>query len=627
MHDQLKSASSEESIFELAFNNSQVGIAVWGPDREFLRANAAYLKFFGRTEAELIGRARVGELGLSPDREAIDLIEKLIAGDIEKVELDRPYRQPDGVERWYHAILIPVRDQHGKLQRMVSNLTEITALKQTELALADREEQYRLLAENQSDYVQLLSVDGVVLYSSPSLERLIGKQRPLGWKIGEPGSLLHPDDVEPVRAALKQMMLTGKPMTGAHRWLMPDGEVRWIEGAASVVPDDQGKPSKILTCMRDITDRKRAEEALAAREEQYRLLAENHTDYIQLFAPDGRILYDSPSLVRIIGNRHLGERKLGLGDTLLHPEDRDRVKAAFFEMVESGKSMELSYRWILPSGEVRWAETRTQCILGPDGQTSQVLSVARDITDRKRIEEQIREMQKLDAIGQLTGGLAHDFNNLLGIVVGNLDLISELLPQGSPALTRAVDSARNAALRGAEVTRSLLAVARRQTLEVKSHDINLLLSDLLPLLKSSVGSAVTIRTELHDGALMAQLDETGLSNAVLNLAINARDAMADLTQERILTIRSWSEQVDQDSISALRPGRYAVVEIADNGSGMSENVRAQAFEPFFTTKDRKKGTGLGLAMVYGYAKQLGGTALLQSESGLGTSVRLYLPMA
>jgi nitrogen-specific signal transduction histidine kinase len=258
--------------------------------------------------------------------------------------------------------------------------------------------------------------------------------------------------------------------------------------------------------------------------------------------------------------------------------------------------------------------------------------VTRDITERRkaeqeiaRVDEQLREAQKLEGIGQLTGGLAHDFNNLLGIVVGNLDLIGDHLPDNE-RLRRQHKTALDAALRGAEVTRSLLAVARRQPLEVKEYDIHELIREMLPLLRSSAGSAVTIDLDFSSGELRAMLDSGGFSQVVLNLVNNSRDAMESIKRDKKLTIRTSEIHVRSNEIPQLTPGKYAVLEVTDTGSGMSESIRQQAFEPFFTTKERGRGTGLGLSMVYGYATQLGGSASIASTSENGTTVRLFLPM-
>jgi signal transduction histidine kinase/CheY-like chemotaxis protein len=251
------------------------------------------------------------------------------------------------------------------------------------------------------------------------------------------------------------------------------------------------------------------------------------------------------------------------------------------------------------------------------------LKMAQDIAQH---QSHLLKSQKLEAVGQLTGGLAHDFNNLLGIVVGNLDEIHDFLPADNAVVLGQHTAALNAALRGAELARSLVAVGRRQPLDLQRHDLNAVLEEMMPLMRSSAGSAVTVRCEPTTDKLITRLDPAGLDNAALNLVINARDAMQDVKGEQVLTLRTRTEWVEVTNSGELAPGSYAVLEVSDNGPGMSEAVRLQAFDAFFTTKERDKGTGLGLAMVYGYAAQLGGTALIHSEKGVGTTVQLYLPL-
>ena len=309
----------------------------------------------------------------------------------------------------------------------------------------------------------------------------------------------------------------------------------------------------------------------------------------------------------------------------IHPEDAPGVMATLPLLFEQDHHSH-EYRFRTKDGHYRWLHDVLKLERDAEGRPLEIAGVMTDITERKAAEAQLRESQKLEAIGQLTGGLAHDFNNLLGIVVGNLDQIGAHLPEGDARLRQQHQAALQAALRGAEVTRSLLAVARRQPLEVGCHELNALLTEMLPLAKSSAGSAVRLRSDLAAGELPAQIDPSGLSNVVLNLVINARDAMQEQPGELLLTLRTRRVLHEPGTADTLGAGWYAVLEVADNGPGMSEAVRTQAFEPFFTTKERGRGTGLGLAMVHGYATQLGGTARIQSEPGVGTTVQLYLPM-
>ena len=317
-------------------------------------------------------------------------------------------------------------------------------------------------------------------------------------------------------------------------------------------------------------------------------------------------------------------RDPGLWRDCVHPADRDRAVVDIERLARTGThSMRVRFR--AKDGQYLWMNHELSLIRDHDGRPAEVAGAFWDVSAHAILEQQMNQRQKLEAIGQLTGGLAHDFNNLLGIVVGNLDLIGEGLDPAHP-LHKPHQAALDAAMRGVEITRLLLAVARRQPLEVARYDLNQLVEQMMPLVRSSVGSAVTVRVQFGEGPLIASLDAASLSNVVLNLVINARDAMRDRPGAKILTVRTRGQQIAGDGEPELRPGWYAVLEISDTGSGMSAEVRAQAFEPFFTTKERGKGTGLGLAMVHGYAAQLGGTVRIDSAEGVGTTMSVFLPM-
>jgi len=232
----------------------------------------------------------------------------------------------------------------------------------------------------------------------------------------------------------------------------------------------------------------------------------------------------------------------------------------------------------------------------------------------------------MEAMGQLTSQLAHDFNNLLGIVVGNLELIGSQISLDDEKIRHQYEAALSAALQGGQVTQMLMAVARRQPLLIAVNDLNLLLARMQPLLRGAVNSSVEIVEDLDPGALTCRLDAAGLSNVVLNLVINARDAMSSSRGDKKLRLvtRRVKFEVDQDP--DLKAGEYALLQVIDTGAGMSAEVMSKAFDPFFTTKDRDKGTGLGLSMVHGYIQQLGGTIRLDSQIGEGTTVSLYFPL-
>jgi signal transduction histidine kinase len=261
-----------------------------------------------------------------------------------------------------------------------------------------------------------------------------------------------------------------------------------------------------------------------------------------------------------------------------------------------------------------------------DGRRVGVEGTMQDITDQRALEEQLRQSQKMESIGQLTGGIAHDFNNLMAVILGNLELLAEDLP-GNAAAQQKIDTAIRSTLRGSDLTQRLLAFARQQSLAPKLTQIDDLMQSMRDLLLRPLGPSIEATFSLGGGLWPTEIDQAGLETSLLNLVINARDAMPDGGKLTIATSNVTIEPGDVRQSEALAPGDYVLIAVGDSGEGMSEEVRARAFDPFFTTKGIGKGTGLGLSMVYGFVKQSGGHIELISEIGRGTTVNIYLPAA
>jgi PAS domain S-box-containing protein len=354
-------------------------------------------------------------------------------------------------------------------------------------------------------------------------------------------------------------------------------------------------------------------------------------------------------------------------EAAIHPDDRAARREAFDTAVRSGKDYNVEYRAIWPDRSVHWVNTHASIFRGLDGQPATLIGVASDVTARKvteiererlmsqlaaersaladltatleqrvderttelmkevaareKAQEQLRQAQKMETIGQLTGGVAHDFNNLLMAVMGNLELLRKRVPD-DPRLYRLIDGALQGAERGASLTQRLLAFARQQDLNPAPVDLGNLVRGMSELLERSLGSRVVLRLAIADDLPPAAIDANQLELAILNLAINARDAMAD---GGTIEIKVGKSRVTGDP--ALRSGNYLKVSVRDTGSGMSPEVLAKAIDPFFSTKPLGKGTGLGLSMVHGLAVQLGGALQLTSVVGKGTTAVLILPIA
>jgi PAS domain S-box-containing protein len=302
----------------------------------------------------------------------------------------------------------------------------------------------------------------------------------------------------------------------------------------------------------------------------------------------------------------------------LDEDGRERV-ASLLD-VERTEALGFSMKLRRDDGSERhcWIEGRPE--LDAAGRPIGLIGFCQDVTEREMGAAQLRQAQKMESVGQLTGGLAHDFNNLLAVIIGNLDLIGGDLKEGSLEKEFA-DTALEAALKGSELTKQLLAFSRRQTLDPRVVDMNTLVEGMGPLWRRTLGETVTVKLALADDLWRTKLDPVQMESSLLNLVINARDAMAD---GGVLTVETANATVDPDN-PELPPGDYAVVAVSDTGSGIPPELLAKVIEPFFTTKGVGQGSGLGLSMIYGFAKQSGGQLRIYSEVGHGTTVRLYLP--
>ena len=389
--------------------------------------------------------------------------------------------------------------------------------------------------------------------------------------------------------------------------------------------DEAGQPKYLVAMSNDITDQKRSAAALATSESRFSSLMAASPDAVIAVDAKGTIVLANERVREIFG--YEPDELIGLSAGELSPvsdETRQRIAKALAAPSGSGARLVQDLEGLHNNGttfpmEASFAEQRTA-----DG--SMIMITIRDVSARKAVENQLRQALKMEAIGNLTGGLAHDFNNLLSVVIGNLDLLREELVKGS-GLDELANEALTAALRGAELTRRLLAFARRQPLMPKVIDVNELIDGVTKLLVRTLGTNVEIAVKPGTDIWPVTADPVQLEACLVNLAANARDAMP---RGGTLQISTDNRHLDADYVSmhpGLVAGDYTLIEVTDSGSGMPKEVLDKIFEPFFTTKTEGKGTGLGLSMVFGFMKQSNGHINVYSEEGVGTTFRLYLPRA
>lgn len=413
----------------------------------------------------------------------------------------------------------------------------------------------------------------------------------------------------------------------AEGWrVRKDGTRFWANVVIDPIRDPSGALVGYAKITRDLSERRAAELELRASEERFRLLVQSVTDYaIYMLDPDGNVSSWNPGAERFKG--YAADEIMGEHFSRFYT-DEDRAAGVPRFALETARRegrFEAEGWRVRKDGSRFWASVVIDPIRNEAGELIGFAKVTRDLTEKRAIEEQLRQSQKMEAVGQLTGGIAHDFNNLLTGISGSLEMMQVRMAQGRTAeFDRYFMAAQGAVRRASALTHRLLAFSRRQTLDPKPTNVNRLLADVEELIRRTVGPDIEVEVVGASGLWPTLVDSNQLENAILNLCINGRDAMPDGGK---LTIEASNKWLDERAARKhdLPVGQYVAVCVTDTGTGMSPDVIAKAFDPFFTTKPLGEGTGLGLSMVYGFTRQSGGQVRVYSEIGQGTTMCLYLP--
>lgn len=609
------------------FEHVPVALAVFDKDMRYLAASRRWYEAFE------IGHSRVTARSLhdvSPHLPETWKAEhdRCFAGEILEIE-EEQLPKPDGSFHWARREIRPWRNLDDEICGLIVFVEIIDDRKQATLLLEQNQRFVEAVLNNIRDGIIACDATGLISLLNHAAQDFHGSHcgaiPPDLWS--RELALFEPDG----RTALAKENVPlyrafgGESVESQEIVIAPaGGQKRDIVAQATPMYDSRGAKIGAVMSLQDVTQEKLSTEALKASEDRYRDLYNKTPVMLHSVDREGRILSVSDFWLEKL--RYERDQVIGRKSTEFLTDEsarkaKEEVLPAF---METGLCQDVEYQIVSGTGDVLDILLSAVAEYDEDGQVARSMAVLTDVTDRRIVEKQLVQAQKMESVGQLTGGLAHDFNNLLGVVMGNLQLVERSLKTDEKAKKR-IASALGAVERGAELTRRLLAFSRRQALETETIEPNPLIEGFSDMLRRTLGESIDLECRLADDIPKVCTDPTQLESAILNLAVNARDAMPEGGK---LSIETAFIVLDEDYAareSEVSPGNYVMLAVSDTGGGIPADKLDKVFEPFFTTKEVGKGSGLGLSMIYGFMKQSGGHVRVYSEVGVGTTVRLYLP--
>jgi two-component system cell cycle sensor histidine kinase/response regulator CckA len=491
--------------------------------------------------------------------------------------------------------------------------------------LFHREELFRLINENAADMIAIVDMEGGRIYNSMAYQKILGYS-PEELKSSSAIEQIHPDDRDHVQRAAEEARKTGIGRPLEYRIRHKDGTWRVLESTSSVVKNAEGKPEKLIIVNRDISDRKRASVALSLSEASFRSVIENAPYGIYRANALGEFLRVNPALQKMLGyetQEALFRANLAT-DIYRDPQEHRRANDLF----AGSKGFDVEVEWRRKDGTLLKARCSGRLIesgqsAGHDEANFEVF--VEDVTEKRVLEQQLHMAVKMEAVGRLSGGIAHDFNNLLGVIIGYAQVLKRRLKAGEDLFEYA-EEIEKAGQRAASLTRQLLAFSRQQVLAPAVLNLNALISDMGKMIHRLIGEDIELVMKLDPAIGSVKADHGQIEQVVMNLAVNARDAMPKGGKLALETATATFDQAYTHQHAGSKVGSYVMFSVRDTGMGMSAETLVHIFEPFFTTKELGKGTGLGLATVYGVVKQSGGYICVDSEIGHGSSFKVYLPL-
>jgi PAS domain S-box-containing protein len=491
-------------------------------------------------------------------------------------------------------------------------------------ALRASELKFRGVFEHAAVGIGVVDPDGQIVDANSSLTEMLGysRQELLGRPIS---SISHPADI-PTSEALRHELMAGQRTTYrmTKRYLRKDGSFFWGRLATTHIRDNDRGPGCVIGLIEDITEQICAEASLRETSQTLQTLVDASPLAIYALDSEGRVRSWNHAAEQMFG--WSAADVLGKLVPFIPQEGMPAFRQSLRKVLDGEPLRGYQVQQRRQDGRLIDLRICAAPVQQPNSVVDQVITLAEDVTERKNLGEQLRQAQKMEAIGQLTGGIAHDFNNILTIVITNAALMAAEIPPDRSDLRAELDELHRAALRGVELVRKLMAFSRRRSVEMKPLDLGRVISEASRDLGRLLPASVQVALQVESRAPLTILADTGAVEQMLfNLATNARDAMPDGGFLRLRVYRAWLDDEHRRTRGWGSPGEYVVLAVTDTGCGMSAKVRARVFEPFFTTKELGKGTGLGMAMVYGLVTQHRGYVDLHSEEGRGTTVRLFFP--
>ena len=486
--------------------------------------------------------------------------------------------------------------------------------------LVQREELFRLISENAADLIAVVDMQGNRIYNSLSYEKVLGYSAE-ELRSSSSFDQIHQEDRERVKEAAQEARVTGIGRPMEYRIRHKDGTWRTLESTASVIRNSKGKPEKLIIVNRDVTERKHAAEALRRSEASFRSVIMDAPYGIYRADMTGKFIMVNSALETMLGYKSQEELlDANLATNIYrYPAEHRKINELFLRD-KHFKDIEVEWK----RKDSSFITVRCSGWPAKDENSTHIEVFAEDVTERRVLERQLRMAQKMEAVGRLSGGIAHDFNNLLGVIIGYIQVMKRSINPGNPSYEYA-EEIEKASQRAVSLTRQLLAFSRQQVLEPAILNLNTLVSDMEKMLPRLIGEDIHLNLNLDPAIGQVKADPGQVEQVVMNLAVNARDAMPDGGK---LTIQTANVELDAAFVREHQgsiPGQYVMLSVTDTGTGMDPETQTQIFEPFFTTKDRDKGTGLGLATVYGVVKQSSGYISVESEVGKGATFKIYLP--